>query len=595
MLSMENSNENLNKAAEYIEHEDYVLAKELLQKVIESDNSNTEAYKNLGLCEINLDNPPDAIKAFEKAVEIDKEDASSLFYLACCRARTGEKEDAVKLFEKVIEKRPAYLDAYNNLAMIYVEFQQIDNAIELLSSALNNPEIEPDYSLYYILSTSYMLKKDYVNASKYLEAALEISPDNISVMNSLSSCYMNQGKNDEAVEILKKALKLDSENSLTLYNLGILYQTMGDYKNAFTYLQKSYNLEPTITMLSSLATCAYNAGEYSLAVTLYQNLVMAFPNNSAFRLSYIECLELIKNYEMALQNVRILLSTDEKNVALIKKKGTLLRKTGKFEDSIQTFENLVKRGKIDVEVYYNMAFNYVELEEFDKAKEMFKKCIILEPNNPYAHKDLGVLYLKMNLYDWALDEIKQAIELEDNVAEFHYSLGVVYMMLSDIEQAKKEFLKSRELDSENADNLAYLGYVYILENDLNTAEEILHKAIKISPDNFLAKIHLAKLYYAKQNWETAKQFLLDAVNTVKDDETMNMLAICYKNTGEYDSASGLLYKLADKYPKNHVLLTDLAECEIKCDKKQQAKKHLQDALMVFDDYEPALKLLEEIS
>ena len=197
---------------------------------------------------------------------------------------------------------------------------------------------------------------------------------------------MTYEEESDVLDILNKALKLDEENSLTLYNLGIFYQTKGDYKNALKYLQKSYNLEPTITMLSSLATCAFNAGEYALAVTLYQNLVMAYPNNSAFRLSYIEALECIKNYEMALQNVRILLSTDEKNVALIKKKGTLLRKTGKFEDSTEIFEQLVKRGKIDVEVYYNLAFNFVELGNFDAAKEMFKKCITLEPNNPYAQR-----------------------------------------------------------------------------------------------------------------------------------------------------------------------------------------------------------------
>ena len=75
-------------------------------------------------------------------------------------------------------------------------------------------------------------------------------------------------------------------------------------------------------------------------------------------------------------------------------------------------------------MYYNLAFNYVLLNDHDNAKDMFKKCIELEPQNPYAHKDLGVLYLKMNLYDWAVDEIKEAIQLEDDVAEFHYSLGV---------------------------------------------------------------------------------------------------------------------------------------------------------------------------
>lgn len=595
MENIEKSIENLAKAAEFIENEDYVAARELLQKIIESDKNNKEAYKNLGLCEINLDNPPDAICAFERAVEMDDNDASSLFYLACCKARTGEKEEAIKYFERVIQLRPNYLDAYNNLAMIYVEFQQLDNAVELLDNALNNPEIEPDYTFYYIFSTCYMLMKDYKKASKYLENALSLNPDNVSVLNSLATCYMNLNQPDKVLNCLEKAYEIDNDNSLTLYNLGMHYQSVQDFKKALEYLQKSYSLEPTITMLSGLANCALHAGEFQLAVTLYQNLIQAYPNNTAFRLSYIQALENINNYDMALQNVKILLSTDEKNIDLIKKKGTLLRKLGNCEESIDTFDSLIKRGKIDVEVYYNLAYNYVEIGDFDSAKEMFKKCITLEPNNPYAHKDLGVLYLKMNCYEWAVDEMKEAISLEDDVAEFYYSLGVASMMLSDIIGAKDAFNKAYELEPENADNLAYLGYVFMLERDFDKANKYLQKAIKIEPENFLAKAHLAKYYFTEKKFEPAKQLLLDITNTTKDDETLNMLAVCFKETGEFENAMGIFYKLSKNYPKNHILLTNLAECEAKCDKINEAKTHIQDALLIFNDYEPALNLLKELN
>ena len=62
-----------------------------------------------------------------------------------------------------------------------------------------------------------------------------------------------------------------------------------------------------------------------------------------------------------------------------------------------------------------------------------------------------------------------------------------------------------------------------------------------------------------------------------------------------ENAMGLFSKLAIKYPKNHILLTNLAKCEIKCNKKQEAKEHLRQALMIFDDFEDALNLLEELN
>ncbi|MBQ8847986.1 MAG: tetratricopeptide repeat protein [Candidatus Gastranaerophilales bacterium] len=592
---MENVQEKLNKAIDLINSEDFNQAQVLLNEVIQIDENNIEAYKNLGLCEVNLDNPPAAIEAFEAAVKLDKNDALSLFYLANCYSRTGEKEKAIDNFEKVITLRPDYLDAYKSLAMIYIEFSQVENAIEIAKKAIENESIEKDCSLYYVISTAYMLKKDYLNAMKNLELGLELNPEHLLIMNSLGVCYMNVGLYDKSEEVLQKAYEIDKTNSLTVYNLGIYFETTRNYKKALEFFQKSYAIEPSITMLATLANCALKAQEYSTAAALYQNLVMAFPNNSNYRLAYIEAQEAIRNYKEALDSVNQLLSLDDKNINLTKRKGALLRKMGFNIESIETFDILIKRGKIDVEIYYNLAFNYIELGDFDNAKEMFKKCITLEPNNPYVHKDLGVLYLKMNCYEWAIEEIEEAIKLENDVAEFHYSRGVALMMLSRIKDGIDAFITSLKLDNEQPDCLAYLGYAFLLEGDNEKALESLQAALQIAPDNFLAKNHMAKYYFQNKKYEPAKQFLLDIIEQTKDDETINMLGICCMETQEYEDACGLFSKLIPDYPKNHILLVNLAKSEYKTNKINEAKEHLRQALMIYDDYKEALDLLEEIN
>ena len=72
-----------------------------------------------------------------------------------------------------------------------------------------------------------------------------------------------------------------------------------------------------------------------------------------------------------------------------------------------------------------------------------------------------------------------------------------------------------------------------------------------------------------------------------------MLGYCYLKSEDYESAMGIFYKLSLKYPQNHIILTDLAKCELKCNKKKEALEHLRAALMIFDDYAPALELLKE--
>ena len=104
-----------------------------------------------------------------------------------------------------------------------------------------------------------------------------------------------------------------------------------------------------------------------------------------------------------------------------------------------------------------------------------------------------------------------------------------------------------------------------------------------------------ELYFQKRNYTVAQQFLLDLVEKTQDDETMNMLAVCYMENDEFEKAMGIFYKLSFVYPKNHILLTNLAKCEFKCLKVDEAQEHLRQALMVYDDYKEALDLLKEIN
>ena len=109
---MENIENELSSALDLLNSEQYVEAKAKLEKILADDNNNIEALKNLGLCEVNLDNPIDAIKVFKKVTDLDSNDATSLFYLANCYNRTGQKEFAIDNLKKVIELRLNFVDAH---------------------------------------------------------------------------------------------------------------------------------------------------------------------------------------------------------------------------------------------------------------------------------------------------------------------------------------------------------------------------------------------------------------------------------------------------------------------------------------------------
>ncbi len=63
---------------------------------------------------------------------------------------------------------------------------------------------------------------------------------------------------------------------------------------------------------------------------------------------------------------------------------------------------------------------------------------------------------------------------------------------------------------------------------------------------------------------------------------------------EYKTAAGIFNKLTETYPNNHIILCDLAKCETKIGEYNNAKKHLEQALTLFPDFEYGLKILKEV-
>lgn len=398
---MENKNEIINRAADLIAKGEFKEAAVLLEKICIEDENNAEFVKNLGLCYINTEDYQKAHSAFKKVLELQKDDATALFYLANCDDKLGFEDKALEEYEKVIKLRKEFYDAYKNLSVIYVKQGRHEKIIELLKPVLEVKQ--DDYLFYYLIATAYIALNEHKKAIEPLKKAIELHPEHLQLQNNLANCYIALNKLDNAELVLKGARALDKDFAMTNYNLGVLYQIKGDYKEAFDYFNKAYKKEPSVSLMATLAYCAWRAGIYELAISLYRSLIAIYPDKANFQNNLLMLLMEIRNYNEALKTVRELLKLNPNGVDLLKKEAALLRLTGSNEAAVEILDSLVKRGKVDVEIYYNLALCCVNLQNYEDAKDAFLKCIALEPHNPFVHKDLGLLYLKMNMTDWALD------------------------------------------------------------------------------------------------------------------------------------------------------------------------------------------------
>ena len=378
---MDNKNEIINQVADLIAKGKFDEAATLLEKINFEAENDIELIKNLGLCHINLKNYNKAKAAFEKACKINNNDATALYYLANCDDKLGFEDEAIKEYEKVIELRNEFFDAYKNLSVILMRQGQYEKITEMLKPVL---EIKTDdYLLYYIFATANVSLNRHDLAIEPLKKAIELKPDHLQIQNNLASSYIALNQLENAKLILDSALMQDKDLPLTNYNLGLFYQIKGEYKKAFDYFNIAYKKEPSVSLMATLAYCAWRAGIYELAISLYRSLIAITPDKLNYRNNLLSLLIEVKNYTEALKVVKELLKFNPNGVDLQKKEASLLRLTGSSQNAIEVLNSLIKRGKIDVEIYYNLALCYINTEDLESAKDAFRKCIAREPHNPF--------------------------------------------------------------------------------------------------------------------------------------------------------------------------------------------------------------------
>ena len=183
----------------------------------------------------------------------------------------------------------------------------------------------------------------------------------------------------------------------------------------------------------------------------------------------------------------------------------------------------------------------------------------------------------MNYTDWALDELNKAIQLEPDNPENYFNYAMALNKTQEFEKADEYFKKAIELDKNVSDYYSYYGENLLLERKNEEALEALKIAINLSPKNYKAKFTIAKIYFEDKKYTISKDLLLDIVD-IPNPEISNLLAKCYMKLKEFKMAAGIFKKLSNEYPNNHILLCDLAKCQIKMEEFENAKENAKDRM-----------------
>ncbi|MDE3180332.1 MAG: hypothetical protein KGM47_11825 [Acidobacteriota bacterium] len=102
---------NLDEARQAISRADFPEALRILSDLVGADSANAEAWRQLGVCHLEMRRPDLALDALKHALSAGLEDAATHFLLGHAYGSVGELEPAAASYRRALEKDPDHAKA----------------------------------------------------------------------------------------------------------------------------------------------------------------------------------------------------------------------------------------------------------------------------------------------------------------------------------------------------------------------------------------------------------------------------------------------------------------------------------------------------
>lgn len=230
---------------------------------------------------------------FVLALALDPNLQAARTLLSQSLMQAGRNEEAIRVLRDVPESSPYYAAARGQLARALMQAERPDEALKVAAEAL---AAKPDRALQLQLANLYSSQERYVEAeailSDILEAdaaatredwqalfmrgaarerqnkwdeaeadlsrALELSPDNATVLNYLGYSWVDRGiRLEEGMSLIQRAVAIEPRSGHIIDSLGWAYYKLGEYDEAVDYLERAVELLPGDPVLNDHLGDAY--------------------------------------------------------------------------------------------------------------------------------------------------------------------------------------------------------------------------------------------------------------------------------------------------------------------------------------------------
>ncbi|MBI4650114.1 tetratricopeptide repeat protein [Candidatus Desantisbacteria bacterium] len=449
----QNIAEEYSKALFYFETSNLDLAMQWVDKSIEKNSENKNAYVLKGNIYIKQEKYKEAKECFFKAIFLDKKFVPAL----------------EAIFDLSIKE--------NN----YSEYKKLINDIL--------PEInQKDEN---ICKNFYKSGYEKLNNHKYKQAfgdfqkALQYDNQNIDVYLSLAKCYFALNEFNQALINYFQILGIFPENSSAIQGLADIYRSM----NNFEYSEKYYNRALVILpenkhALTGIMELKKQKELYENSAENHYNLGKKLFDNGDIEkslISFQKSIEINNNFLFSYIEIAKIYTQQEK-----------------YNLAEEIFNKVIELNKEFIPAYTGLSKLYYNMKEYQKAENIFKKVKNVDDDNEVQlqldliknkleqiHKilDAGDILYFNAYYEEALTKYTLIQEDYQGYIPIYIKIGSVYLAMDNLDNAKKFYNKALEFDKLYVPALVGLAKIYNKEKNVDMAYKYFKQILKLDSSN----------------------------------------------------------------------------------------------------------------
>lgn len=281
----------------------------------------------------------------------------------------------------------------------------------------------------------FFVKKDYQNAIKYYNEAVELDPSNTAYYSNRSASYAGLGDWAKAAEDGENCIRVNKKFIKGYFRLATALENSGNFKKAVDTLTMGLAVEPRNKDLNTMKSKLEEKLRSQKSQTLQeqaQALLKSGDVPGAFRA--LESARAVDSKNAALQaqfeQVKAQYEKHEKSRKMglsplerIKEQGDEKYKAGMFEDAISVYTKCIDqarsssdKGQTYIKALSNRSACFKQLSNFDGTIEDCSEVIEIEPENVKALVRRAQAFEAVERYKLALQDVKYVISLGANKA-----------------------------------------------------------------------------------------------------------------------------------------------------------------------------------